>query len=490
MVGTNQIIFYICGAIKNQSSLTIGYKIMASVSLFIRSSKRQDSEVAIWLRYRNGRNVDIRVSTTEQIPARFWDVKREAIKSAEVPDKETIRRFNGIMKRLDDMRSLVYDLGKTNRDISPTLVREAISDYQAAQKQTESGTPSGILDYLLHIIPQMESGEFRHKGVRYGADTIRAWRTFSEVLRGFLKHYRDSHKGERLTWDKIDKGVCSSFLTYLQVNGYMKSSINKHVINFKALVNMALDAKVHGNHAAPKAFYKPQVHEYEKRKKIYLTETEVQALYEMDLEPGSLHDKVRDVFLCGCYTGQRISDYGRLTRENFTTTARGIKVVKLVQKKTGTSVTIPILNDNLLQIVKKHDGNIPRLHEQVVNKEIKVIMEELSETVPSLAVYEKTLLDKKERVLETDGKTIYERDEQGNVIKPRYEMVTTHTARRTALTNLYLTRLFDSFQLMHVSGHKTEKAFWVYIRLSSDEIAEGIDKILQKEKGAKINNVF
>lgn len=65
-----------------------------------------------------------------------------------------------------------------------------------------------------------------------------------------------------------------------------------------------------------------------------------------------LKDKVRDVFLVGCYTCQRFSDYARLEKENFTKTAKGTKVVRIVQEKTGNDVVIPILNDNLLHIAE------------------------------------------------------------------------------------------------------------------------------------------
>ncbi len=39
----------------------------------------------------------------------------------------------------------------------------------------------------------------------------------------------------------------------------------------------------------------------------------------------------------------------------------------------------------------------------------------------------------------------------------------------------YLTHKFTIVQMMHVSGHKTQKTFMDYIKLSSDEIADEID---------------
>ena len=134
-------------------------------------------------------------------------------------------------------------------------------------------------------------------------------------------------------------------------------------------------------------------------------------LYEMPLE--GLKDKVRDVFLVGCYTCQRFSDYARLEKENFTKTAKGTKVVRIVQEKTGNDVVIPILNDNLLHIAEKYGYDIPKVNDVILNRYIKQILKELSSTVPSLARKERTLLTMKEREKEKQGLVSFERDNKG-----------------------------------------------------------------------------
>ena len=47
---------------------------------------------------------------------------------------------------------------------------------------------------------------------------------------------------------------------------------------------------------------------------------------------------VRDIFLIGCFTGQRVSDYGRIEPEWVGTTRNGVRVIRLQQKKTGHNV--------------------------------------------------------------------------------------------------------------------------------------------------------
>ena len=74
----------------------------------------------------------------------------------------------------------------------------------------------------------------------------------------------------------------------------------------------------------------------------------------------------------------------------------------------------------------------------------------------------------------------------GNVIVPRYDCVTSHTARSTGITNMYLTHKYSIVQMIHVTGYKTQKTFMAYTRLSSDkttdEIADEIDAIANGTK--------
>lgn len=83
----------------------------------------------------------------------------------------------------------------------------------------------------------------------------------------------------------------------------------------------------------------------------------------------------------------------------------------------------------------------------------------------------------KQRAKVDSGDLVVEYDSKGNAILPRYACVTTHTARRSGITNMYLSHKYTMLQMMHVSGHKTQKTFTDYIKLSSDEIADEINAI-------------
>ena len=83
----------------------------------------------------------------------------------------------------------------------------------------------------------------------------------------------------------------------------------------------------------------------------------------------------------------------------------------------------------------------------------------------------------REREMEERGDAEFMRNDDSDVIIYRYNLVASHTARRSGITNLYLTGLFDTVQMMSISGHKDQRTFFDYIKLSSDEI---VDKIMEK----------
>ena len=99
-----------------------------------------------------------------------------------------------------------------------------------------------------------------------------------------------------------------------------------------------------------------------------------------------------------------------------------------------------------------------------------------------MAVKVRTKLTMKQKKQVDDGKITVERNSKGEVMMPRYNCVTTHTARRSGITNMYLTHKYTILQMMHVSGHKTQKTFMDYIKLSSDEIADEIDAITNQTR--------
>jgi len=351
---------------------------------------------------------------------------------------------------------------------------ERIKEEQARLiKEGIDAERAKIWNFLNRFCEEIKSGARLNGHSRYAPGTVKAW--FS-----FRKLYDQFDKKHRYTWNEVDRAFVTKFLAFMEKNDYMVSAQNKYLVDLRAIVNYAYLDGIHDNDRAMQYFAKKKIEESDKAIEIYLTEAELQALYEMPLS--GKQDEVRDIFLVGCYTCQRVSDYNDIDKDCFTTTAKGTPVIRLVQKKTRNEVKIPIMNPNLKAICEKYSYNLPSVVDVILNRYIKEILKKLSENVPSLGKMVTTKLTMKQKKLEEDGKLVVERNDKGEVIMPRYNCVTTHTARRSGITNMYLTHKYTIVQMMHVSGHKTQKTFMDYIKLSSDEIADEIDAIANGPK--------
>lgn len=469
------------------------------MSNYFLRTKKEKGTASVYLRVqKRNPKLNILVCSKVSVDIQQWDKVTQDVAKwndyCKTQDGRKVKEtLDSISSAIDNLISQgIYDKARIDEVVEAVVFREErerqrIQEEEERQEQErlrqikeqeEEARKADVILFLENFLEGIKNGRIKNGAENYTLNTCKVWSNFLGILKRFIQIYP-------FTWKDINKALADRFVSFMEKNGYMVTSINKYIICFKAMIQNAMDQELHNNLIALRAFSKKKIQETDKAKEIYLTKAELQALYEMPLE--GLKDKVRDVFLVGCYTCQRFSDYARLEQENFTKTAKGTKVVRIVQEKTGNDVVIPILNDNLLHIAEKYGYDIPKVNDVILNRYIKQILKELSSTVPSLARKERTLLTMKEREKEKQGLVSFERDNKGYVIKPRYELVSSHTARRSGITNLYLSGNFDTYQMMSISGHRDEKTFYEYIKLSSDEVADSIAKKMDERKEAISN---
>lgn len=375
---------------------------------------------------------------------------------------------NLINQGIYDAESMRYAIEEIRFKSEREKERMKAEEERRKKSEAEALRRKNIWRYLDEFVDGMKAGTRLNGNDRYSLQTCKAWGSFRKLYEKFDPEHRYS-------WDEIDRNFVVRFMAFLEDSEFMLKSINKHLTTLRALVGYAYKDGLHENDRALLFFSKKKVEDSDKAAEIYLTESELQALYEMPLT--GLKEQVRDVFLVGCFTCQRVSDYTAITEDCFMTTPKGTPIIRLIQQKTHTEVKIPIMNDYLRAICEKYKYKLPSIIDVIINRYIKGILKDLSQTVPSLGKKVKTRLTMKQRAKVETGELEVEYDANGNVILPRYACVTTHTARRSGITNMYLTHRYTMLQMMHVSGHKTEKTFRDYIKLSSDEIADEIDAI-------------
>lgn len=179
---------------------------------------------------------------------------------------------------------------------------------------------------------------------------------------------------------------------------------------------------------------------------VYLTMTEIEALNNLTLSANLA--QIRDLFVIGCLTGLRYSDYSRLTEDNFISGN-----IEITTRKTNTRVVVPIhpIVDGIIQRNGGYRFLDYKKNQQNFNMRIKGICKKAGITDK---IYSES----------NEGKKKVKR-----VIR-KYELISSHTARRSFATNMYIAGV-SAVRIMLITGHKTEEAFFTYIRINKEENA-------------------
>jgi integrase len=191
----------------------------------------------------------------------------------------------------------------------------------------------------------------------------------------------------------------------------------------------------------------------EETDQIYLNDKELNKIYNLDLSQKSSYERVRDLFIIASYTGLRFSDLIQIKAEQFINNATQLKIKT---QKTGLKVIIP-LHYSVKSILKKYGDKLPpAISNQKMNKYLKEIgnWAKINQTI-SISI--------------TKGGLRVDKNYK------KYELITVHTARRSFATNLYLAGV-PSLTIMKITGHRTERSFLKYIRVSPEENARLLAK--------------
>ena len=249
-------------------------------------------------------------------------------------------------------------------------------------------------------------------------------RTIS-VLREF-----ESFTGYLISFESINLDFYDKLKRYLL--GHLDQSSNtfgKRIKTIKTIMNYATEIGVNKNLYFQKKAFKV----LSKRKEhVYLSNEEIDKLINLKLNRSL--SKSRDAFVLMCYIGLRYSDYKKINKNNISNGYLDIRMTK-----TEEDISIP-LHPFTIEIIEKYNYNLPKLSNAKLNKEIKIICQ---------------LADINDKVINSEGTF------------NKYELITSHTARRSFATNGYLSGELTR-KLMKITGHKKETTFLNYVQVSRE----------------------
>ncbi|HUX56449.1 MAG TPA: phage integrase SAM-like domain-containing protein [Bacteroidales bacterium] len=414
---------------------------MANIKFLTRS--KASNMVPVYIRFTDGRQTDIWIPTPYRMVPEYWNVKTQTFKQRILFNEIfTEAQAKDIEDKFAQLRDFIL---REHFKLSGPVTKEWLQ--ATIDKFYYKGTPGNenLTEYIKRFVADATSG----KRLANAGNTKKKYSYGSlRVLRGFMLSFEMfcNDTGKQYNFNDINIDAYNDFVQFFYSRNCGANYIGKHIKSLKTIMRQAREEGLHNNMEIERKAFKTISEEVES---IYLSETELKRIYELDLSDNKHLKEVRDVFLCGCYTAQRYSDYSKLSKSNIKE-INGKRVIELIQQKTGEKCIIPI-RPELDIILQRYDYTLPKTFEQKVNEGIKKIG--LKAKITELIHVEKNRGGMK---VKTDVK--------------KCDLIKTHTARRTGCSLMYLAGI-PTIDIMKISGHRTPNEFLKYIRISKEETA-------------------
>jgi site-specific recombinase XerD len=411
---------------------------MARIKFYLKGGEKAPanvpSPILISVSYQGVRG---KIYIGETVEPRKWDFRYQRVK-ASATNSAAINDQLLVMK--EQIEEIYHRLSAKGSVPSFGLLRAAYEEARNAKDRTPF-----VLAYFEQFI-ELQTGILK-------PNTVRNYRMAMNALRTYEAETR-----RKLTFEGMNVKSYEQIVNYFTRRNYARNTIGTLIKNLKGVLNHGFDHGLHEN----EDFRKFKVMK-EEATNTYLDFQELEQLRELELSDNERLDRVRDLFLVGCWTGLRYSDFSRLTAENI----EG-DYIKIPTMKTGKTVEIPI-HPVVREVLNKYGGNLPKsISNQKTNDYVKEICKLAGMDSPIMT-------------------TITKGTEKKTEFVPKYTQITSHTARRSFATNQYKLGCL-SVVLMQITGHKTESSFLKYIKIGPEESRQHLadlwkEKMLQTAGG-------
>lgn len=268
-----------------------------------------------------------------------------------------------------------------------------------------------------------------------------------------LKEFQNTNYHKPIDFESVDMPFYNQLISFFQNDKkYAVNTIGKYIKNLKFFMGEAEENDLHSNlKFKSKKFKKPTEESFS----IYLTEKEIEQMFEHDFSGESVKEMVRDLFVASCWIGVRIGDLLSIQKENIRGNLISIRTIK-----TNEFVDIP-LHPVVKKILLKYGGSFPNnISEQKFNQKLKEIASSVGLT-------------------DQIGYSITKGGMKKKITESKDQLISAHTARRSFATNLYK-RGLPIQTIMAVTGHQTEKSFRTYIKSKRIDAVKNFSTFFRK----------
>lgn len=238
-------------------------------------------------------------------------------------------------------------------------------------------------------------------------------------------------------WDDINEAWYTRFVLECDKRGYSRNNTGTMIGRLKTVLHEGQKLGYHHND-----YWREMKRFKEDTSAIYLTDAEAELImnYESKL---SIERKTVAIFTACYKTGARFSDAVRLTEDNITGNR-----VSYIALKTGKQAVVP-LSARVSEVMSRNNGRVPKLSQQKYNETLKEIGKNVG-------------LTQEVEIVKSVG------SEKRVLRMPKYKCLSSHTARRSILTNLYLSGV-SAKDCMVLSQHTTLQVFETYLKMTHEQ---------------------
>ncbi len=386
--------------------------------------KSPNKEKAIFLYIRNKGDTFI-IHTGERIKPEYWDIKKQEARKSYIGHPEFNDYLDGLKEKVKRIvrSALIDNQDSTFDDIKRELSREY-------RKDSVKNDFFEVFNFFIDSRKQIVSKATTTK--------------FKTILKQ-IKDYADKHN-VKITFDSLDLSFFDGLHNHFLSIGISNNTIHKNMQFVKSFLRWSLEREYTKNNR------------FDSYKNIKQVETDNIALSKTDLSKiikcnklDSKLDKVRDLFLFLLYTGQRYSDL-----QNYKSSDVKNNTWYLRQTKTKKIIEIPLIQP-AIDILNKYNMELPIITNQKMNQYLKDMGEkaELNDLITTTKYYGS-------------------KKEEKQLMK--YELITTHTARRTFVS----LASYDGVNQQVVksfTGHGTDKMVNQYFKKNNSESKSIIENI-------------
>ncbi|WP_312356622.1 site-specific integrase [Empedobacter sp.] len=401
---------------------------------FVLKEPKSSSETIIYLVMRWD-GLQMKISTKQKVNPKFWNKDRLKV-------KETISEKNHqhINKELVEIEKVAYKMfnsftdtfkRKPNSEELKNLIEQEYFQNNPMFKKVDKKT---ILDYFDDYIETIKSTTAH--------TTVQKYKQAKENFKDFQKDKKRIYNTEM-----IDLKFRNEYVEYLietkkyaPTTVYRKMKFLRTVLYFIENLGIKVNPFLHNSRFLTKDIEVDN---------IALSESEIDEMERLNLSDNKRLEQVRDLFLVACYTGQRFSDLNKINQSNIIDD----EYIAIRQQKTNEQLTLPLLKV-VKTILVKYNYKLPKISNVKFNEYIKEVA----------------------KLCETLNKQY-----NGDNKKVRWQMISSHTARRTFVTLNY-GKGVDLDTLKLGTGHKQTKTLQTYIKMNDKQKADLLRSKLEPKR--------